>query len=245
LLLLLLTLRADRQSITAYRHGFDWRRIVNALFTGSVTAGIRGAARAVAMQLALSHLAGATLAGLKTATAYRPALAGLVEAYIPSAERLLRAMADGLIKAFNAGLAEPATSILQRIKNIRNALRAAGYTAGNSYAIRLGIERAVVSAFNAGVIDSALQSETEIGLRHISILDAVTTDICRDRQNLTLRVSHPYWLTNCPALHYHCRSVLVPVTDYVESERLPNIPPMPGFGAMPPEIVSLIAGVTI
>jgi uncharacterized protein with gpF-like domain len=72
------------------------------------------------------------------------------------------------------------------------------------------------------------------GLRHVSTVDDRTTAICLERDGLQLPLDDPYWQSNTPALHFRCRSVLVPLThDFEPSARLPTVPPMAGFGAAP------------
>ncbi|MEW6282139.1 MAG: phage minor head protein, partial [Candidatus Eremiobacterota bacterium] len=44
-----------------------------------------------------------------------------------------------------------------------------------------------------------------------AILDARTTDICRSRDGLVMRMDDPRLPANTPPLHFQCRSVLIPV----------------------------------
>jgi hypothetical protein len=73
-----------------------------------------------------------------------------------------------------------------------------------------------------------------VSLRHISVLDAVTSDICWQRAGLTLPANDVYWFSNLPPLHGHCRSFIqVLLGDVKHSERRPNIPPAAGYGQAP------------
>jgi hypothetical protein len=100
--------------------------------------------------------------------------------------------------------------------------------------VDLGAERAVVTAHNGGILAGAAALDGVTGLAHRSVLDEVTTDICRERNGLMLPLDDPYWTSNVPALHYRCRSVLVPIVgDFTPSDWRPTVPPMAGFGAAP------------
>jgi hypothetical protein len=73
------------------------------------------------------------------------------------------------------------------------------------------------------------------GLRHLSVLDSGTTEICRERDGLQLPISDPYWRSGgVPSLHWRCRSVLEPLFhDFEPSQWRPVTQPMPGFGMNP------------
>jgi hypothetical protein len=101
--------------------------------------------------------------------------------------------------------------------------------------LKLGAERAIVSASNAGMLHAAISGERDVMIRHHTVLDGNETEICHDRANLTLPASHAYWRNGgVPQLHWGCRSILMPAPPGAEaSEWLPSIPPMIGFGFNP------------
>jgi hypothetical protein len=117
----------------------------------------------------------------------------------------------------------------------QSAFDNAGMSSANKSALKLGAERAVVSASNAGMLHAAISGERDVMIRHHTVLDGSETDICHDRANLTLPASHPYWRNGgVPQLHWGCRSILMPAPPGAEaSEWLPSIPPMLGFGFNP------------
>lgn len=52
------------------------------------------------------------------------------------------------------------------------------------------------------------------GVQFVAILDARTTEMCRSRDGLMLRLNDPRLALNTPPLHYQCRSTLVPVSEW-------------------------------
>jgi hypothetical protein len=129
----------------------------------------------------------------------------------------------------------------------QSAFDNAGMSSTNKSALKLGAERSIVQASNIGMLQAARQvSDAErrggselptrqtIGLRHHSVVDERTTDICLDRHDLTLPVDDPYWFFNVPPLHPRCRSILLPVLPPYEADLvLPTVPPDPGWGVFP------------
>jgi hypothetical protein len=172
----------------------------------------------------------------------------LSSSYRPQATEAAKAMADSLRTAVLSGVAEQraaASSVRVGLASdadraiaglsdkavIKRAFDAAGYTAAHPQALDAGVERAIVGASNSGMYVAINSMPIALGIRHVSIIDEATTDICRDRNGLTLPADHPYWRGNTPPLHWRCRSVLVPVSPQAEqSETLPTVPPMAGFG---------------
>lgn len=94
----------------------------------------------------------------------------------------------------------------------------------------------ILSAYNGGFRDAMKTGAIAPKLfayRHHSVVDNRTTDICLERHELTLPITHPYWRTNWPALHGRCRSIVLGVYHPTEfSDYLPEIPPAPGFGSI-------------
>lgn len=98
------------------------------------------------------------------------------------------------------------------------------------------------SAYNAGRHDQMTQPSVVNYLTHWShdsVFDSHTTDICKERDNLVVPASSPYWLTNHPPLHHHCRSGVRAYTERQAREKgitanpSPPTPPADGFGAIP------------
>jgi hypothetical protein len=177
----------------------------------------------------------------------------LSSSYRPQATEAAQAMADSLRTAVLSGVAEQrqaASSVRVGLASeadtalaglsdkavIKRAFDTAGYTAAHPQALDAGVERAIVGASNSGMFSAINSMGTlvgqEIGIRHHTVLDGRETDICHDRAGLVLRASHPYWKSGgVPQLHWRCRSTLLPVMPpFQESETLPTVPPMPGFG---------------
>lgn len=171
----------------------------------------------------------------------------LIRQYAPVATQTATAMADAIETALDLYVATP-----DRPTNlIKDALKLAGYTVDSPRALKIGIERNVVSAGNAGLLAGGIGSIRYVpgvrrrppGLRHVSVLDGATTAICRSRDGLTLPITDPYWLVNWPSLHARCRSIIAFLSDdYDVSDWRPGIPPDPGYGVAPQSVVDAIAG---
>jgi hypothetical protein len=132
----------------------------------------------------------------------------------------------------------------------KSAFDNAGFTEDHPRSLDLTAERAIVLASNVGMLRAAIEVPNAegrggvqipplvprkmIGLRHVSVVDDRTTDICLDRHQLTLPADHPYWRFNIPPLHPRCRSCVLPVPGEYEADTvLPTEPPMFGWGVMP------------
>lgn len=189
---------------------------------------------AIAESMAETHLDAEEIAikryglGLEIDPAFT--LAELIELYTAQAREMADAMVESLLKALAANGGD-----------IEAALIAAKYTRSDSTNIEIGVERQIVSASNGGLVVGALQGGRITGLRHVSVLDDRTSEICIERgkgTGIQLPANHPYWLKNWPSLHGHCRSIIEPLLGvYEESTRLPEIPPAPGYGKAPAAVV--------
>jgi hypothetical protein len=250
LLLLLLLAWEDAQDHVAVmlQYRSDYQRVLRA--TANDIAPLIASSMAtmhVAAQRRFARLNGESF-GIVTPDEY----AALVLLYDAQAQASADAQATSLSRAvqdITAKFPDETPLILAR-----SAFENAGYSRRDSSALDLGTERAIVYASNLGMIDSArrvvdaegqggafLPTDTQasIGLRHYSVIDDRTTEICLDRHQLTLPANHPYWRLNVPPLHHHCRSIVLPVFGrYEASEVLPSVPVMPGWGAMPPGFLS-------
>ena len=163
----------------------------------------------------------------------RPSLsrAELVRQYEPAAQEMVDAMVLAILATGQPSLGD--------------ALVDVRYTRSDSTGLRLGAERQVTTAGNAGLVDGfAARFGTVAAFRHVSVVDDRTTDICRGRHNLTLAVTNPYWLTNWPSLHWNCRSIVEPLgRGAVLTERVPSLPsPEAGFGIAPASVVRIVRG---
>jgi SPP1 gp7 family putative phage head morphogenesis protein len=185
----------------------------------------------IARTMADAHLDGFAF----YATGDGPTVDQLVRQYQPQATEMAEAMIDTIESTEGEAL-----SLI---------LLAAHYSRSDSEGLRLGAERQVATAHNAGLLSGAIAaSGGESGptgrvsaLRHVSVIDDRTTDICNERDGLTLSPTDPYWLANWPSLHWNCRSIIEPVFGRVPlSETLPTVPPSEGFGAAPPGVAAMV-----
>lgn len=103
------------------------------------------------------------------------------------------------------------------------------------------------TAFNQGRMAAFRETKGFVGaVEFMAITDARTTPICMERDGLVLAIDDPRLPDNTPPLHYMCRSVLSPVSEfeledlggqaYLDKQRdkldgLP--PPLKGFGNEP------------
>lgn len=121
----------------------------------------------------------------------------------------------------------------EEVAEIRRVFQAVQVTRKHYAQLATAVERIIVDGFGGGM----KKAYADIGgkdliLRHYSILDNGTTDICEDRDMLTLYADDAYWDANTPQLHWGCRSVVLPAEPgAVLSNRYPTVPPSPGFGS--------------
>lgn len=98
---------------------------------------------------------------------------------------------------------------------------------------------AILDAWNAGYwggLNSPAVMVKLTAFTHHTVMDGNETDICHERNGLTLPPNDTYWLHGWPSLHRGCRSVISGHFEPVDmSDWLPEIPPAPGFGAAPAE----------
>lgn len=199
----------------------------------------------MAETMAEAHIDGAAIhADVHTLARIDAGRADLIRQYTPQAQATAQAMADAIktaIDEYKPTAEQPANDI------IREALKKAGYTAEHPRNLKIGIERNVVSAGNAGLVAGGIASVTRTGgapkkppgLRHVSVIDVRTTDICLPRDGLQLACNHPYWRENWPSLHPRCRSIIFPlVGDYDAAESIRNfLRPDPGYGIAPAAVI--------
>jgi SPP1 gp7 family putative phage head morphogenesis protein len=231
LLLLMLDVRRDTAAFLRYDQTPD--AMIQTALTGR--GGVDGGAvLLIARYMADAHRSAYRRLGRLTGRAEAlPDVQELLRMYAPHARQAAAEMARVLSDRIRTARVDDPSATVRSI--VRDAFDAAGFTEASAHGLDVVTERAVVTAYNVGMLEAAARSGEVRGLRHVSILDDGTTDICRSRHDLALPVSHPYWRTNVPALHWRCRSVIVPIIGRFEpSAWLPSVPPMPGFGAAPP-----------
>lgn len=234
ILLLLLAEEARRDTVAAIRHGFDEGTVLRNTFTRAVPiiAGSMAAAHADAFRR-VGRIYDVPLDRVDAGPTDE-----LMAIYRPAATAAADAMIETLNDEIRTTRAELPDAGAKKIA--WDAFETAGYARTNSHGLDLGTERAIVTASNAGMLAAAIAGGAT-GLRHITVNDGRETDICHERINLQLPIDHPYWLRNCPQLHWRCRSTLVPIFGAFEpSAVLPVIPPIPGFGAAPPGLFPTI-----
>lgn len=251
LLLLLLMVRIERDITAFIRSGQDFAPVIRNGLLGRGAANLAGPAGVggspsnapggavllIARSMADAHRdAFRRLGRLTGESGLTRDAAGpmdeLVRQYTPQARQAVEAMGQTIYDAVAKRMTETPGRSIRRI--VGEAFDDAGYSKDKPNGLDVGTERAIVTASNTGMIDAAGSTDAITALRHISVLDDGTTDICRQRHRLTLPIDHPYWQFNVPALHFRCRSVIVPALGRAEySDKLPTIPPAPGFGAAP------------
>lgn len=240
LMLLLVSEDARRDTVIAVRHGFSVQTVMQNTFNravpiivGSMVDAHLDAARR------FSHISGEDIVPQDTAI--------IATMYEQHARDAAQAMSQRLYDAITAARDEQAGISTRPITDeiaepltdkamVRKAFDEAGYSRTSAESLDLGAERAIVFASNIGMIAAGSLSGLVTGLKHVSIVDARTTVICRRRDGLKLPIDDPYWRFNIPPLHHYCRSIIEPIIGSFEpSETYPNIPPKPGFGEMPPD----------
>lgn len=234
LLFLLIMGQTRRYAIHAIRLGIEPINAMRTVWLGSEH--FRGIVTPMARVMADAHIAGyeraANMVGTETPA---PASESLVWYYTPkaqvAAEQMLGTMSAKVSTALS-GVSDPKAVII----TIRQAFEDGGYTVENPTALERGAEVAVVQSGNDGAANAMQQPDTRhYGYRHYSVLDKGTTAICRQRDKITLPRDSNYWKQNWPALHFGCRSIVLPWMQEGTWSTVPNnlAPPAEGFGVMP------------
>jgi hypothetical protein len=144
--------------------------------------------------------------------------------------------------AYSPGVSGPTGAM----RNLRARLGETGLNKDNPSYLALTTEQAIVKAYNTGLYAAYAHPAIKNilrGFKHVSVIDNRTTDICFIRRDFVRVASDPYWLTNWPPLHFHCRSVPVPLFGVEfrgESGEYPQIPPDTGFGLAPTWVKSVV-----
>lgn len=231
-LLLMLLLLADdgrRDATVAIRHGFPVQTVLQNTFDRAVPA--------IVGSMIDAHNDAAKRVSVMTGEDIAPVdVTQLTAIYLPPAREAAIAMTNRMFNAIAAAQNE-STGISTRFL-VRRAFDDAGYSRTNPTGLDAGAERAIVFASNVGLIAASSASGIVTAIRHISVDDDQTTEICRDRIGLVLPIDDHYWYANIPQLHWRCRSIIIPVIgEFTASLSYPTIPPDPGFGVAPPGLL--------
>ena len=244
LLMLLLVGDSRRRAVYAVKLGHDPIQAVADAWYGNPAIDHEGAAPVIAEQMALTEIDGMKrafrLAGSKVPPMDDATFDRIATGYAAEAREVADAtwtvIQSKLVPAYAASRSQ---GVNEAVKAIRLAFKDAGVTKDDSSTLERGIERQVVQKFNVGLWRGANTiidpKHHLVGFKHASVIDDGTTDICRERDGLTLPPEDPYWRTNWPGLHWGCRSIAFPLfgESIQASTRLPTIPPAPGFGLAP------------
>jgi SPP1 gp7 family putative phage head morphogenesis protein len=240
-LLLLLSDESEQHARFAIRTGNDSVSAARAVWLGDLRIDQPGAAPVLAEAMADVNAAGfrrgTRLAGASAPVTTPEDLDRLTTLYEPAARELAQRLWTGIeLKLSPAVLRAQGQGVRAMLREIGLAFDGAGVSKDHARTIEVNVERAVVREYNAGMFRAVIDPKHHlIGFLHKSVLDDVTTTICRQRDGLKLAFDNPYWKTNFPPLHYGCRSVLMPLFgDTIrESTQLPTEPPADGFGLAP------------
>lgn len=230
-ILLLISSRSYRYALQAIRLGHPPDSAISNVFSGNAALDLAGLSPAYAEALIDAHIA-----GYKRATKLsgepvpiRFISKALRDAYMALATKWTASMADTLIARVLEAV-DAVTGVKAKSKALREAFNAGGHTVDNPYAAVNASSTAIVTAYANGMLDQQQETGERAKLKHHSILDSVTTTICKDRNGLVLYADDPYWRNGgLPPLHFSCRSVLLGTADDVSDWR-PTVPPMAGFG---------------
>lgn len=251
LLLMLLAFQVRRYAIHAVRLGADPIGAMQKVWMGDSSAGFHGAINPLTNAMVDAHKSGfargaqlaqgggkiqgrSSISEAESSSIYK-----LYEATARrSAQQSLDTLIHRLVQAYidSIGTAEEIKAFKQGMIDGGWIVDPKGAT-GTASAIQLLATQSILQAYGIGQAFAYRASLVVRGFRHESIIDSRTTDICYERHNLQLPISDPYWSYNWPPLHFHCRSIIFPVTSdgpWTDPEDKPTIPLMTGFGILPP-----------
>lgn len=242
LLLLLLLGTATSHAIAAVRLGADPSQAARNVLLGNPALDLGGLATPLARVLATSYTDGVRRTDLMIGT--RPPIVPVdparVAAYQTAATQIVSGLSQrvtGIIAQAVSDGREAGIGTRKIASSIRDAMKAGGYLGEDASILKAVTERAIVDAHGAGMWGGWKRPENDqhlVGFIHRSVIDSVTTTICRQRNGFTRPKDDPYWEGNWPSLHHGCRSVVLPVFKVREwSTEYPTEPPMPGFGRAP------------
>jgi len=131
---------------------------------------------------------------------YVPKLAGVLE------EDVLRRVRDAISEAIEAG-----RTTEQAMELLREADATVGAFA--SHRVEAIVRTETMRGYNMGHLIALRGAEGATGVEFSAILDDRTSDACRAREGLRLRLDDPRLVANAPPIHPNCRSVLIPILD--------------------------------
>lgn len=246
ILLALLFGTATRHAVSAVRLGHDPALAARNVVVGNPSLELPGLAQPAAKLLSVTYIDGmrraSRMAGITPGPRTPEMPPELLDAQNAVAERVAEGMAQTLATKINDAVGESIRAGLGT-KKIARAVRQAvvdgGYGAANPHLLKTVGEVQIVNAHGAGMWNNWHDPQVAdklVGFKHVSVMDEGTTAICKCRNGFMRPKDDEYWKTNYPALHFGCRSVILPL--FKEEEwtlARPSIPPAPGFGwAMSP-----------
>jgi len=81
-------------------------------------------------------------------------------------------------------------------------------------------------AFNLGILTEGLRSDLVVAYRFDAVMDDRTTDICKSRNGKVIPIEDEELIVhNTPPLHVNCRSVLVPVFEFENVDKMDYLTP--------------------
>jgi SPP1 gp7 family putative phage head morphogenesis protein len=246
ILLALLFGTATRHAVSAVRLGHDPALAARNVVVGNRALELPGLAQPAAKLLSVTYIDGmrraSRMAGIAPGPRTPEMPTELLDAQAAVAERVAEGMAQTLVTKINDAVGESIQAGLGT-KKIARAVRQAvvdgGYGADNPYLLKTVAERGIVDAHGAGMWNNWHDPQVAdklVGFKHVTVMDEGTTDICKCRNGFMRPKDDEYWETSWPALHWGCRSVILPLfKDHEWTLARPAIPPAPGFGwAMSP-----------
>lgn len=244
LLLLALCTTSRNHAVYAARSGNDPAAAARMVILGDSGGHFVGVAPIIVQAQADAYLAGfrrtLRLVGVDTRGQNVPTpdpedVKEAIAAYKAAADQYAGDLADTVGNGIRQAEAA-ATDPKEELTRIRFVFRNGQLTRQHFGRLAADAETSVCEAYSDGMMGGYYHPAIRLlvkGLRHESILDERTTDICRERDGVALPLNHSYWNRNRPPLHWRCRSILLPIlkdfTPTPDSE-LPIIAPMPGFG---------------
>ena len=143
-----------------------------------------------------------------------------------------------VVKALKEGgdFAEFKTALLAKVSAQWN-----GSATNPSARLETVYRNAMQKAYNAGRYEQ-MRMDAVLKARPYWMVDAVmdgaTSDICKERDGVTLPADDPWWQTNVPPYHHRCRTGIRTLTEKAAKRRgiseTPNVEPLPGdFGRAP------------
>lgn len=238
-LLLLFFLTARTHAYSAARLGMNPLQAVADVLVGNYTLGLQGMWQRLSLQIRRSWVAGyrRTVLIVPEPTRFDPAGVAVPVDTDSLARQYVGQMLGTLQRRIGQSIAGSLwPGDVQAA--VRDGLRTGGYLDGsqpgwllNTIAITV-TGKSYMGGFMAGFQRPAAR-EVLYGFEHVSTLDHRTSEICENHAHTRLPADDPFWLTNTPPLHWHCRSYLRPLFHPFIATDYPEIAPEPGFGAAP------------